>query len=96
LEVRLKTLDLCDFAVFRSILCLGVAIMSRRKIEPTYRFHRRTGKAIVTYYDASGQRRSPSSRLARRRRTQEMAGFFRDRAGLLIAGKVFCGYPQQP
>jgi integrase len=32
--------------------------MSRRKIEPSYRFHRRTGKAIVTYYDESGQRRS--------------------------------------
>lgn len=32
--------------------------MPRRRIEPTYRFHKATGKAIVTYYDRDGQRRS--------------------------------------
>ena len=32
--------------------------MARSKITPTYRFHTRTGKAIVTYYQADGQRRS--------------------------------------
>jgi integrase len=32
--------------------------MSGRKITPSYRFHEKTGKAIVTYYDADGTRRS--------------------------------------
>jgi integrase len=32
--------------------------MAGRRIQPTYRFHRKTGKAIVTYYTSNGQRRS--------------------------------------
>jgi integrase len=32
--------------------------MAGRRIEPTYRFHKKTGKAIVTYYARDGQRRS--------------------------------------
>jgi len=32
--------------------------MARQRIEPTYRFHKATGKAIVTYYDRDGQRKS--------------------------------------
>ena len=32
--------------------------MPRARITPTYRFHKRTGKAIVTYYQADRQRRS--------------------------------------
>jgi hypothetical protein len=42
-----------NFAVTR---VLGVAPLAR--IEPTYRFHRKTGKAIVTYYARDGERRS--------------------------------------
>ncbi len=32
--------------------------MSRRRIEPVYRLHKTTGKAIVTYYDSTGSRKS--------------------------------------
>jgi integrase len=32
--------------------------MAGRKITPTYRFHKKTGKAIVAVYDATGQRQS--------------------------------------
>lgn len=32
--------------------------MARGRVEPTYRFHKKTGKAIVTYYARDGQRRS--------------------------------------
>ena len=32
--------------------------MARSRSTPTYRFHKTTGKAIVTYYQADGQRRS--------------------------------------
>jgi integrase len=35
----------------------GDALMSRWRIKPTYRFHKKTGKAIVTYYDGE-QRKS--------------------------------------
>ena len=32
--------------------------MARRRIEPVYRLHKSTGKAIVSYYDSTGSRKS--------------------------------------